>query len=50
MGLRDLALRKAYTVEFKRWVLGFGRHAKVLSPRGLADDIRAELRDALGAY
>jgi len=38
------------TVEFKRWVLGFGRHARVVSPKALADDIREELRQALQAH
>lgn len=30
------------TVELKRWMLGFGRYARVLSPRDLADDVREE--------
>ena len=30
------------TVEFKRWVLGFGRYAKVTRPKTLADEIRQE--------
>jgi len=30
------------TVEFKRWILGFGHHAKVTSPKALADEIREE--------
>jgi len=30
------------TVEFKRWVLGFGRHAKVVRPKSLAEEIRQE--------
>jgi len=30
------------TVEFKRWILGFGRHARVTSPKVLADEIREE--------
>lgn len=34
------------TVEFKRWMLGFGRHARVTSPEDLADDIRQEHRTA----
>lgn len=38
------------TVEFKRWVLGFGRHARVLAPKNLADDLREELRLALDRY
>ena len=34
------------TVEFKRWVLGFGRHAKVTRPKALAQEIREEHRAA----
>jgi len=34
------------TVEFKRWMLGFGRHARVTSPADLAEDIRQEHRIA----
>ncbi len=30
------------TVEFKRWVLGFGRYAHVLSPKSLARAVREE--------
>lgn len=35
-------------VEFKRWVLGFGRHVKVISPDTLAEDIRQEHLAAAG--
>ena len=38
------------TVEFKRWVLGFGGHARVLAPKSLVDDIRQELRRAVKSY
>ncbi len=38
------------TVEFKRWVLGFGRNARVLSPKDLADDLREEHRQAHARY
>jgi len=30
------------TIEFKRWVLGFGRYAKVVRPKSLAEEIRQE--------
>jgi len=30
------------TVEFKRWLLGFGRHARVLRPAAFAEEVRAE--------
>lgn len=38
------------TVEFKRWVLGFGRHARVLAPKDLVDDLRDEHRQAHALY
>lgn len=38
------------TVEFKRWVLGFGGHATVVSPTELVAEVRAELQHALGKY
>ena len=38
------------TTEFKRWLLGFGRHAMVLVPKKLAADIAGELAAAHAAY
>ncbi|OPX23256.1 MAG: hypothetical protein B1H04_03895 [Planctomycetales bacterium 4484_123] len=38
------------TTEFKRWLLGYGRHAVVLSPRKLVREIREELKAALAEY
>jgi len=38
------------TVEFKRWVLGFGGHATVVSPTDLVAEVRAELQRALSKY
>jgi proteasome accessory factor B len=38
------------TVEFKRWLLGFGQHAKVLSPNDLATAIQDELTLTLQRY
>lgn len=40
----------ASTVEFKRWVLGFGPHATVLKPRALAREIADELARARENY
>ena len=40
----------ANTIEFKRWILGFGRHAVVLRPKWLADEIAGELRASLASY
>ena len=34
------------TVEFKRWMLGFGRYARAVSPKSLATEIREEHRAA----
>ena len=36
--------------EFKRWILGFGRHAVVLSPKKLVKEIASELAKARAAY
>lgn len=38
------------TIEFKRWLLGFGRHVKVLTPKKLATEITNELASALESY
>lgn len=38
------------TVEFKRWLLGFGPHAKVLDPAPFAQELRQDLLHALGRY
>ncbi len=38
------------TVEFKRWVLGFGRYAVVVKPKKLAKDIADELAAARESY
>ena len=42
--------RLSDTTEFKRWVLGFGRHAVVLQPEDFAADVAAELAAAAEAY
>lgn len=38
------------TVEFKRWVLGFGARARVLAPAELAREVAAELSEAARLY
>jgi len=38
------------TIEFKRWVLGFGRYAVVVKPKKLAKDIADELTAARESY
>ena len=38
------------TTEFKRWLLGFGRHAQVLAPKSLQNDLRRELTEAAKLY
>ena len=38
------------STEFKRWLLGYGRYAVVLSPKKLAQEIAAELTEARAAY
>ncbi len=38
------------TVEFKRWVLGFGKYAIVLSPKSFQNEILEEIREMSNAY
>ena len=38
------------TTEVKSWVLSFGRHAEVLEPESLREEMRAELKSALSGY
>ncbi|MEI7836063.1 MAG: transcriptional regulator [Planctomycetota bacterium] len=38
------------TVEFKRWILGYGPHAKVLKPKKLAEEVAGDLAAAAGNY
>ena len=38
------------TTEFKRWLLGYGRHAVVLSPKPLVVEMAADLAEARQAY
>ena len=38
------------TVEFKRWILSFGRHARILTPKSLADDICDEAHQITANY
>ena len=38
------------TTEFRRWLLGFGRHAVVLKPEALREEIRAEFCAACAGY
>jgi len=40
----------ADTTEFRRWVLGFGRHATVLRPESLARELEQELLEAAELY
>lgn len=38
------------TTEFKRWLLGFGRHAVVQAPANLAAELKAEFRESCKSY
>lgn len=38
------------TEEIKRWILGFGRHAEVLEPKELREELMEELRSLLSRY
>lgn len=42
--------RLGTTEEVKRWLLGFGRHAVVLDPEELREEIVEELKDLLSSY
>jgi len=42
--------RLANTIDFKRWVLGFGKHAVVVRPKELAEEIAQELMAAQSLY
>lgn len=37
-------------VDFKRWILGFGGHVKVVQPKALADNVRSIGKDIWKAY
>jgi predicted DNA-binding transcriptional regulator YafY len=49
-GTVRLHLRVAPTVELRKWILGYGSSAVVVSPRPLAEDIAAEHRRASRRY
>ena len=36
--------------EIKRWVMSFGKHAQVLEPRELRDEVLAEAKDVVATY
>lgn len=40
----------AEDVDFKRWILGFGGHVKVVAPLALAQDVRQQGQNILAAY
>lgn len=42
--------RLGSTEEVKRWLLGFGRHAEVLVPEELREEIAEELKELLSTY
>ena len=42
--------RLGTTEELKRWLLGFGRHAEVLAPEELREEIAEELKELLSKY
>lgn len=45
-----LELRVKELAMLKRWILGFGRHAKVLAPKKLAEMVKAEAYDQARQY
>ena len=48
-GLR-LTMNVCHDWALRSWILGWGAYARVLSPPGLADDIRADLQSAATRY
>jgi len=44
------SFRLSSTIEFKRWIKGFGAEAEVLQPGWLRDELRAELQSAAARY
>ncbi|MBL4701396.1 MAG: WYL domain-containing transcriptional regulator [Phycisphaeraceae bacterium] len=38
------------TVEFKRWLLGFGLHASIITPKTLVAEVKNELQQVLAMY
>jgi predicted DNA-binding transcriptional regulator YafY len=49
-GSLTLSFQTGAVDEVKRWVLGFGGHARVLAPPVLQDAVRESLREALHHY
>lgn len=49
-GTLDLSLTVASTVELLPWILGWGRHCRVLAPQGLAEQVAKEHGEAAGGY
>ena len=49
-GTVDLTLTVASTVELLPWILGWGRHCRVLAPAALAEEVAAEHREAWEVY
>lgn len=49
-GTVDLNLSVASTVELLPWILGWGRHCRVLAPTKLAEEVAREHREAAEGY
>jgi predicted DNA-binding transcriptional regulator YafY len=49
-GAITLRFHSAALGELRRWVMGYGTHARVLAPEALRNDVIAELRAALNLY
>lgn len=46
----EFSITVNHLVELKGWILNWGEHAKVLSPKELADDVKDELKKTLAQY
>ncbi len=49
-GSLEVTFQLAATEELKRWVLSFGRHAQVVRPKQLCQEIQKELQATLNQY
>ena len=49
-GSLTLRFRSGALAEIRRWVMSFGRHARILAPASLAAELRAECDATLRAY
>ena len=49
-GSLDLSIPSQNPADLLPWILGFGAQVEVLSPKSLREQVKAQLRAALGRY